>query len=171
VENYTTRLHHRTLVYNHDVQAGGAVPRSHGGLDRPGRVETVLDRDSVTVPARQRGGWGHQDHGRSKGQGGSNEGSDGGLGQIHGVVSFRWSAPIGAVLGWLLFGVGAVGVVVREQPQAELARSFSGFVKIVEPAAEMGTPVVPDPHLPLPGPRVPGHPANAASAVAPSTCP
>src|SRR5690606_4179375 len=116
VENYTARLHHRTLVYNHDVQAGGAVPRSHGGLDRPGRVEAVLDRDSVAVPARQGGGWGRQGHGRSEGQGGSDEGSDGGLGWVHGMVPFgcvprsgRW-----VVFDGLLAGLGAVTGIVRE---------------------------------------------------------
>src|SRR5690606_5811914 len=99
VENYTTRLHHRALVYNHDVQAGGAVPRPDGSFDRPGRIETVLDRDSVTVPARQRGGRGHQDHGRGERQGGSNEGSDGVLGQTHVWVSFRVWCPSRGGLG------------------------------------------------------------------------
>src|SRR5690606_23158318 len=94
-EDYTTRLHHRALVYNHDVQAGGAVPRPDGSFDRPGRIETVLDRDSVTVPARQRGGRGRQGHGRGERQGDSDEGSDGGLGQVHGVFPFGCGAPLG----------------------------------------------------------------------------
>src|SRR5690606_556001 len=128
VENYTTRLHHRALVYNHDVQAGGAVPRPDGSFDRPGRIETVLDRDSVTVPARQRGGRGHQDHGRGERQGGSNEGSDGVLGQIHGVVSFRvWCPSRGGGSGYSSVSVRSLSLCVYSRLRSARAASAASL--------------------------------------------
>src|SRR5690606_38349398 len=116
------------LVYNHDVQAGGAVPRSHGGLDRPGRVETVLDRDSVTVPARQRGGRGHQANGRDEGQGGSNEGSDGVLGQTHVWVSFRvWCPSRGGGYGYASVSVRSLSLCVYSRLRSARAASAASL--------------------------------------------
>src|SRR5690606_15970295 len=101
VEDYAARVHDRALVHDHDVQAGGTVPRADGGLDGPGGVEVVLDCDGGSVPASQRAGRSRQAHGCGKCQGDSDESSEDELGRVHvWWCSLRWAPLSGRVCGW-----------------------------------------------------------------------